>query len=262
MSSLPKSIHWCRRYSTKFNSGWDIPFAPGSEDEEPTITVDAIRANVKALDATTPLFSRMAHIELQRNLRMVEDMRNGVMDITGDHEEIVAGFSEFLSILQEGDEYFTISIPQFWTARNMGINGRFVSINKLCIQRSVTIRRLFQLTKEDCLNDTYRQILATHAKMRSQLRKNDFIMDVRCSKMDEISRNSLIRHGGHLGVMIVGSVAMTCIPVYDDDWIIRTVRIRKAEATSDLLRSQFDGQWQDAEELDETKPVWLWNPDS
>ena len=26
MSSLPKSIHWCRRYSTKFNSGWDIPF--------------------------------------------------------------------------------------------------------------------------------------------------------------------------------------------------------------------------------------------
>ena len=25
MSLLPKSIHWCRRYSTKFNSGWDIP---------------------------------------------------------------------------------------------------------------------------------------------------------------------------------------------------------------------------------------------
>ena len=36
MSSLPKSIHWCRRYSTKFNSGWDIParhpfFSPDGE---------------------------------------------------------------------------------------------------------------------------------------------------------------------------------------------------------------------------------------
>ena len=25
MSLLPKSIHWCRRYPTKFNSGRDIP---------------------------------------------------------------------------------------------------------------------------------------------------------------------------------------------------------------------------------------------
>lgn len=29
MSLLPKSIHWCRRYSTKFNSGWDIPRMTG-----------------------------------------------------------------------------------------------------------------------------------------------------------------------------------------------------------------------------------------
>ena len=27
MSLLPKSIHRCRRYPTKFNSGWDIPLA-------------------------------------------------------------------------------------------------------------------------------------------------------------------------------------------------------------------------------------------
>ena len=26
MRLLPKSIHWCRRYPTKFNSGRDIPF--------------------------------------------------------------------------------------------------------------------------------------------------------------------------------------------------------------------------------------------
>ena len=27
MRLLPKSIHWCRRYPTKFNSGRDIPLA-------------------------------------------------------------------------------------------------------------------------------------------------------------------------------------------------------------------------------------------
>ena len=26
MSLLPKSNDWCRRYSSKFNSGWDIPY--------------------------------------------------------------------------------------------------------------------------------------------------------------------------------------------------------------------------------------------
>ena len=26
MRLLPKSIHWCRRYPTKFNSGRDIPW--------------------------------------------------------------------------------------------------------------------------------------------------------------------------------------------------------------------------------------------
>ena len=29
MRLLPKSIHWCRRYPTKFNSGRDIP--PGAK---------------------------------------------------------------------------------------------------------------------------------------------------------------------------------------------------------------------------------------
>ena len=36
MRLLPKSIHWCRRYPTKFNSGRDIPFISVSllnEDE-------------------------------------------------------------------------------------------------------------------------------------------------------------------------------------------------------------------------------------
>ena len=30
MRLLPKSIHWCRRYPTKFNSGRDIPWSPAS----------------------------------------------------------------------------------------------------------------------------------------------------------------------------------------------------------------------------------------
>ena len=29
MRLLPKSIHWCRRYPTKFNSGRDIPLIYG-----------------------------------------------------------------------------------------------------------------------------------------------------------------------------------------------------------------------------------------
>ena len=31
MSLLPKSNDWCRRYSSKFNSGWDIPVSDPHE---------------------------------------------------------------------------------------------------------------------------------------------------------------------------------------------------------------------------------------
>ena len=31
MRLLPKSIHWCRRYPTKFNSGRDIPKAKAED---------------------------------------------------------------------------------------------------------------------------------------------------------------------------------------------------------------------------------------
>ena len=39
MRLLPKSIHWCRRYPTKFNSGRDIPLleAAGVTPTEPTV---------------------------------------------------------------------------------------------------------------------------------------------------------------------------------------------------------------------------------
>ena len=36
MSLLPKSNDWCRRYSSKFNSGWDIPVLPRHAHNELT----------------------------------------------------------------------------------------------------------------------------------------------------------------------------------------------------------------------------------
>ena len=37
MSLLPKSNDWCRRYSSKFNSGWDIPRLKPTTPIRPTL---------------------------------------------------------------------------------------------------------------------------------------------------------------------------------------------------------------------------------
>ena len=42
MSLLPKSNDWCRRYSSKFNSGWDIPPGAGGGAAGPTERVNDI----------------------------------------------------------------------------------------------------------------------------------------------------------------------------------------------------------------------------
>ena len=47
MRLLPKSIHWCRRYPTKFNSGRDIPIddaPPLSERDKQARVVDLLRS--------------------------------------------------------------------------------------------------------------------------------------------------------------------------------------------------------------------------
>ena len=101
------------------------------------------------MDSGKPLFLEMAKRRLDLLHRAIVDMGKGVHDMFGDHEDIVSGMTSLMSSLGPGDEYLTISIPLFWTQRNMGVDGRFLSMNKVAATRGATIRRVFLITEKD-----------------------------------------------------------------------------------------------------------------
>ena len=97
----------------------------------------------------SPLFARMARSMAQEHRRLISEMKSGVFDMYGDHEAIVSGMTEYLSFLEAGDEYLTVSVPKFWHSRKIGIDGRFLAMNKLVAQRGASVRRVFVVTPTD-----------------------------------------------------------------------------------------------------------------
>jgi len=71
---------------------------------------------IKAIKAGVPgeFFSIIAAQNIQLLAHRIVSMANGVLDLSGDHEEIVSGLTRYLSCLQADDEYLTVSIPEFW----------------------------------------------------------------------------------------------------------------------------------------------------
>ena len=61
----------------------------------------------------------------------------------GSRDVLIDHLSALLSGLNEKDEYCTVTLPGYWTNKNLGINGRFLVLNKELARRGVRIRRVF-----------------------------------------------------------------------------------------------------------------------
>jgi hypothetical protein len=51
-----------------------------------------------------------------------------------------------LATAASGDVYCTMTLPNYWTDRNLGSNGRFLTMNKHMARKGVIIKRLFLVT--------------------------------------------------------------------------------------------------------------------
>ena len=129
-------------------------------------------------------------------------MQRGLYEIAGDHEEIASGLTQFLSLLRKGDQYLTVTIPSFWHPQNLGINGRFLSMNRLSAQRQVVVKRIFLLTKEDERNDKHlRKILASHRRVLLELKKLGISMNYAGSGYKGLVFTDLILEGDRKSVV-------------------------------------------------------------
>ncbi len=179
-------------------------------------------------------FCGMFQLNLSILLSRVADMSSGVFDLSGGHEDIVSAMSMYLSILQPGDAFFTQSFPMFWFPGNLGINGRFLTMNRMIARRGVSVRHLFLLCDEDELDKTVCAILATHLgvmrdfrgtetqKIRPELQKRDFRAFYRLVSSKE--REDLRRRGWQRCLVLKKDKATVIEPVYDEKGVLRTLR--------------------------------------
>jgi len=108
---------------------------------------------------------RMADIFLRRTERRLEDMRDGVIEFSGNHEDLVSGCVDALASLKKGDQYLTLSTLAFWKPENIGVRGRFWSMNHLCAQHGVSIRRVFLLTTQDRQDEDFLPIMRAQVEL-------------------------------------------------------------------------------------------------
>jgi hypothetical protein len=111
----------------------------------------------------------MASSEIARLTRQIDGMSRGHIEIVGDRELLIDYLLKYLSILEAGDEYLTITSPQFWTDFNLGKNGRFLTMNKILAQAGVAIRRVFILSPQDRDDPEKLAILGSHLASISDL---------------------------------------------------------------------------------------------
>ncbi len=197
-----------------------------------------------------PLFSDLVRRMMQLLCRQIEDMRQGVFDLTGSHEDIANGLSQYLSVLQAGDHYLTVTLPSFWHPDNLGINGRFLSMNKLIAQRGAVVRRIFLITPEDEHNDAHlKKIIEAHRKVMSELNEVNVQTDewklaaggfyTGFKKVRQSERDFLIREGKHFGLWIKQGHKMMISPVYTENGKIVTIRFRTSPDSADNLEDYF-----------------------
>ncbi|HEV2177397.1 MAG TPA: protein kinase [Terriglobia bacterium] len=195
------------------------------------------------------LFEKMAAVELRQVECRMQDMLQGILDISGDHEAIVSGLTQYLSVLRQGDEYLAVTVPRFWFTGNLGINGRYLAMNRQIAMGGVHVRRLFLLTKADRSDARVRKILSAHRDVcREVIASRKSTMDVRYREVTPGERKAAVQQGDHLGIWIKKGAAMEIVPVYDAD-SITTIRLRSVSDPPAVLRKKLD-DWELADPLE------------
>ena len=190
------------------------------------------------LSTTIPsddLFARMLRIDAARLKSRADDMEQGILEVSGTHEELVFGMSAYLSILRQGDCFLARTTPRFWSRHNMGINGRFLSMFRLLAQRGVIVRHLMLVCDRDKRSSEARPIFEAHRAALAHSRiTGTCALEFTCREVPEEERNAWMREGRwEVCYEVSGSKTKAVQTVYDGNNILRSLRfIRESGATA------------------------------
>ncbi len=201
------------------------------------------------------LFARMLKMDAARLESRADDMKRGILEVSGDHEDLVIGMSTYLSVLDKQDSFLARTTPRFWKTENMGINGRFLSMIKLMAQRGTKVKHLMLVCESDRTDPEHRRILEAHlATMKHVGNSIKGELKFLCKVVSADIRQSVIREKHwECCYAISQNVVKALQPVYDSNEILRTVRfVRQEPATSERIINDME------KELSEAIPLASW----
>lgn len=115
------------------------------EDALPSVFLDSTNGDIG-------IMGHIASVILENTAAEFGSLRNGFITLRGDHEAIVRYMCSFLGLLEEGDQYLTLTFPRFWDESNLGIHGRYLSLNRAAAARGVTIKRVLVVDEAEFSN--------------------------------------------------------------------------------------------------------------
>jgi serine/threonine protein kinase len=209
-------------------------------------SVSRVLPLVKAIRRGDVVFQSLAAVDLLNVESRMQQLLEGRLTITGGHDEIVSQLSSYLSTLGAGCRYDTVSTVRFWSRENLGVRGRFLSMNLEAARKGAHLRRIFLLSEEDRRSAASVEVITAQLDMQrtfsalppqytgsGRIESWFRIMDA-----DEIEVR--IRAHDHMGAWIRGSSVITLKPVYNSNGIITSVRIERLEQP-ERVRQWFDG---------------------
>ncbi len=196
------------------------------------------------LDASSrPLFKWMAGFQLREVSALLADLTQGVYDLAGEHDELVAALTQYVNFLEPGDEYLTVTVPQFWWPQNVGINGRFVAITKVAALRGAIIRRIFAVNEDDLATDMwFPKILEAQMKAVNEVStyQTSGRYEAHILAVDIETRRRMTSDGSHFGLLLKGDDAVAIYPRYREDGLLVGIQFRSGRAMAQTLREEFE----------------------
>jgi serine/threonine protein kinase len=203
------------------------------------------------VDPNQEIFRRMGGLLVHVLRDDLADMAKGSYDLVSGPRVIAAAMTQYLSLLDNNDQYLTISNPRFWAPPNPGSNGEYLSMNLMAARRSAKIKHLLIITPDDEKYEQYSRIMEAQIRALREVRNlvPEASYEVKLLFVSNHRGEEVLNNGHHFRLLVKQDELVAVYPDYRRDGSIAAVRFLADRHLVGNLRGTFESYWWDREAM-------------
>jgi serine/threonine protein kinase len=203
------------------------------------------------------VFASLATVELEQFERAISELKTGSLTVGEGHDNLVVKLCSYLSTLGQGDEYWAVTLPDFWRPDNLGVRGRYLSMNAEIVRRGAKVLRVFLLTDDDQRKSDVLAIVKAHRDLERDIAQQGSkirgLLDLRYLRVTEARRQEVVTSQKHYGLWVKNESLVQVKAIYNSKGVINRVTIRKLDSS----KAQMKETWFD-EFYEPARPLKQW----